>query len=191
MCFMLQFNAHFEHCFLYLLSFKQGPSRTKNSSDDTKNSSETLSPSKIPPPPGWTGAEVTYFQLLHPIFGHNYCTIAELLRTKNCTEVYKYSQLVSADLLLKHGGRIKRLAGKKKKRNMRSVLTFSLVVLSHTHTHTLTLTFTLTLTHTHTPGHGLTTIVRFSPNLRDKLPISTTTNHASTRGSLVITPVHV
>ena len=35
-------------------------------------------------PPGWTGAEVTYFRMLHPVFGHNYCSIAELIRTKSC-----------------------------------------------------------------------------------------------------------
>ena len=35
-------------------------------------------------PPGWTGAEVTYFRMLHPVFGHNYCSIAELVRTKSC-----------------------------------------------------------------------------------------------------------
>lgn len=103
-----------------------------------------LSPSKIPPPPGWTGAEVTYFQLLHPIFGHNYCTIAELLRTKNCSEVYKYSQLVSADLLLKHGGRIKRLAAKKKKRNMRFNLCLSI-----SHFISISLSASLSLMHIH------------------------------------------
>ena len=69
--------------------------------------------------PGWTGAEVTYFRLLHPVFGHNYCAIAELLRTKKCQEVYEYSQQVSGTLLLDQPERMRRLAGKKKKRNMR------------------------------------------------------------------------
>jgi len=72
--------------------------------------------------PGWTGAEVTYFRLLHPVFGHNYCAIAELLQTKKCQEVFEYSQKVSGTLLLDQPERVRRLgrlAGKKKKRNMR------------------------------------------------------------------------
>ena len=70
-------------------------------------------------PPGWTGAEVTHFRLLHPIFGHNYCVIAEVLETKSCQEVYEHSQRVSGTLLLGQPERVRRLAGKKKKRNMR------------------------------------------------------------------------
>ena len=81
----------------------------------------TLSPSKQPVPPGWTGAEVTYFGLLRPIFGHNYCTIAELLRTKTCQEVYSYSQQVLGDSSLGLWEGPKRLTAKKKKRNMRYV----------------------------------------------------------------------
>ena len=79
----------------------------------------TLSPSKQPVPPGWTGAEVTYFGLLRPIFGHNYCTIAELLRTKTCQEVYAYSQQVLGDSSLGLWEGPRRLTAKKKKRNMR------------------------------------------------------------------------
>ena len=78
-----------------------------------------LSPSKQPIPPGWTGAEVTYFGLLRPIFGHNYCTIAELLRTKSCQEVYGYSQQVLGDSSLGQWEGPRRLTAKKKKRNMR------------------------------------------------------------------------
>ena len=83
------------------------------------STSGTLSPSKQPVPPGWTGAEVTYFGLLRPIFGHNYCTIAELLRTKTCQEVYCYSQEVLGDSSLGQWEGPKRLTAKKKKRNMR------------------------------------------------------------------------
>ena len=95
-------------------SSKGGESDTKNSTcaaKDSKGSGDV--------PPGWTGAEVTYFNLLHPIFGHNYCAIAELLRTKKCQEVFDYSQKVAADLLLGQGGWPRRFSGKKKKKNMR------------------------------------------------------------------------
>lgn len=74
-------------------------------------------------PDGWTGAEVTYFRILHPVFGHNYCTMAEMIRTKTCRQLYEYGRVVSAELLLQHGECMERqqLVGKKKKRNMRLV----------------------------------------------------------------------
>ena len=98
----------------------------KNSSSATKTDTKASSSSDVVEggekedlPPGWTGAEVTHFRLLHPIFGHNYCVIAEVLQTKKCQEVYEYSQRVSGTLLLGQPERVRRLAGKKKKRNMR------------------------------------------------------------------------
>ena len=84
-----------------------------------ESSSSNLSPSKQPIPPGWTGAEVTYFGLLHPIYGHNYCTIAELMRSKTCHEVFSYSQQVLGGSFLGQWAGPKRLTSKKKKRNMR------------------------------------------------------------------------
>ena len=75
------------------------------------------SPTKAPPPPGWSSAEVTYFSMLHPVFGHNYCSIAELIRTKNCFQIYQYAQLVAGDSLPGQG--VGWLNRKKKKRNMR------------------------------------------------------------------------
>ena len=73
-------------------------------------------------PDGWTGVEVTYFRMLHPVFGHNYCTISAMIRSKTCREVYEYGRVVSADLLQQHGEDTERpLTGKKKKRNMRWV----------------------------------------------------------------------
>lgn len=76
-----------------------------------------LSPSKAPCPPGWNGSEVTYFTMLHPLFGHNYCSMAAIMRTKTCFQVYQYAQLVAGDTLPGEGGG--RTTAKKKKRNMR------------------------------------------------------------------------
>lgn len=87
---------------------------SKDSASGAKNSSR-----QEEVPPGWTGAEVTYFNLLQPIFGHNFCTIAEILRTKKCQEVYEYSQQLGSSVLLHGGNREHRLANKKKKKNMR------------------------------------------------------------------------
>jgi histone-lysine N-methyltransferase EZH2 len=95
--------------------------RSRGAEGDPSKSG-TLSPSKQPVPPGWTGAEVTYFGLLRPIYGHNCCTIAELLRTKTCQEVYDYSQQVLGDSSLGQWEGPKRLTAKKKKRNMRYII---------------------------------------------------------------------
>lgn len=38
-------------------------------------------------PEGWNGQEVSLFRMLHPIFGHNYCAIAEIIPSKTCHQV--------------------------------------------------------------------------------------------------------
>ncbi len=92
------------------MSHLQGKDKAK----PTSTSEDMPPPLKVPP--GWTGAEVTFFYMLHPVFGHNYCTISELIRTKTCHEVYEYAQLVMGDALPGQGvGKV----GKKKKKNMR------------------------------------------------------------------------
>ncbi len=37
-------------------------------------------------PAGWSGQDITLFRMLQPIYGHNYCVIAEVM-TKTCYEV--------------------------------------------------------------------------------------------------------
>ncbi len=46
-------------------------------------------------PEGWTGQEVTLFRMLHPIYGHNYCAIAEIITTKTCHQVYNNILIIS------------------------------------------------------------------------------------------------
>lgn len=38
-------------------------------------------------PDGWNGQELTVYRMLQNIFGHNYCSIAQLLQTKTCQQV--------------------------------------------------------------------------------------------------------
>eukprot|EP00731_Ephydatia_muelleri_P024839 Em0016g1110a len=78
-----------------------------------------LSEESNDPPLGWTGAEVTHFRLLQPIFGHNCCTIAELIPTKTCLQIYDYTQAVTTNVTL-DPAEIKILTTKKRKKNMRS-----------------------------------------------------------------------
>ena len=70
-------------------------------------------------PQGWTGAEVTHFRLLQPIFGHNCCTIAELIPTKTCAQIYEYAQTMTTAVTL-DPTEVKLLTTKKRKKNMRS-----------------------------------------------------------------------
>jgi len=167
----------------------------KNSSSATKTDTKASSSSdaveggeKEDLPPGWTGAEVTHFRLLHPIFGHNYCVIAELLQTKKCQEVYEYSQRVSGTLLLGQPERVRRLAGKKKKRNMRFDLPSHCSI-------SPSLSFCvgpLTLL-CHPAGRGPTTTARSSPSWKDRQHIATTISPVSTlaRRVIMLVPVAV
>ena len=41
-------------------------------------------------PEGWNGQEIITFRMLRPIYCHNYCSIAEVIRTKTCQEVYNF-----------------------------------------------------------------------------------------------------
>lgn len=143
------------------------------------NPDHSLTPSKAPCPPGWNGAEVTYFTMLHPLFGHNYCSLAELISTKTCYQVYQYAQLASGDALPGQGvgaGCI----GKKKKRNMRSCDVW------YFPDHMITMRCTLT-----PAGHGRNTIARFRLNWKALLATSTTISRVSTRASHVTTPARV
>ena len=59
--------------------------------NDMTGRSESLSNIEIETdttlPDGWNGQEVTMFRMLHPLFGHNYCSIAEIICSKSCQEV--------------------------------------------------------------------------------------------------------
>lgn len=93
--------------------------KTVSSAVCQKSTSDVTSDIVIPLA-GWNGSEITYFRMLRPIFGQNFCAISELLRTKSCFEVFEYAQHVADDATIgKHSTRQRRLAGKKKKKSMR------------------------------------------------------------------------
>lgn len=79
---------------------RHGQAKTSTSSDITLNTSrggggggegETKEEEKEEVlPEGWNGQEIITFRMLRPIYCHNYCSIAEVIRTKTCQEVYNF-----------------------------------------------------------------------------------------------------
>ena len=50
-------------------------------------------------PDGWSGQDVTLFRMLHPIFGHNYCAMAEIITSKTCNQVHAtYPHIVNTNI---------------------------------------------------------------------------------------------
>ena len=114
-------HAHIDHNHLEEDSLEK-ESKTKkpkldNSSNDGKSKrttgqerkgkgkmSRTREPSKATPttegvaPEGWSGQDVTFFRILQPIYGHNYCVMAEVM-TKSCYEVKLLIIVIKAHLI--------------------------------------------------------------------------------------------
>lgn len=65
----------------------KGKSKMKQTQQETDDSSLIAKETKDHLPEGWNGQEVTLFRMLHPIFGHNYCAIAEIISSKTCHQV--------------------------------------------------------------------------------------------------------
>uniref|UniRef100_A0A8C6WQS7 [histone H3]-lysine(27) N-trimethyltransferase n=1 Tax=Neogobius melanostomus TaxID=47308 RepID=A0A8C6WQS7_9GOBI len=80
---------------------KQGDSDHETTSSSEGNS-RCQTPTKLRPgeedavPPGccvveWSGAEESLFRVLHGTYFNNFCSIARLIGTKNCKEVYAFA----------------------------------------------------------------------------------------------------
>ena len=98
------------------------PTMSSSSSHDTHSEVKPEVKSEVggaEVPEGWAGSEVTLFRMFHPLFGHNYCSLSEMIKTKSCRELYEYGRGVSTELL-RQNGEGQQLVSKKKKRNMRS-----------------------------------------------------------------------
>ncbi|RXN18341.1 histone-lysine N-methyltransferase EZH1 isoform X2 [Labeo rohita] len=79
---------------------KEGDSDHETTSSSEGNS-RCPSPAKLRPgeegteesdsPPQWSGAEESLFRVLHGTYYNNFCSIARLIGTKTCREVYEFA----------------------------------------------------------------------------------------------------
>uniref|UniRef100_A0A671S027 [histone H3]-lysine(27) N-trimethyltransferase n=1 Tax=Sinocyclocheilus anshuiensis TaxID=1608454 RepID=A0A671S027_9TELE len=91
------------------------------------NNSRCPSPAKMRPgeegaeesdsPPQWSGAEESLFRVLHGTYCNNFCSIARLIGTKTCREVYEFAvkEMLIHRVPLEDGG----ISPQKKKRKHR------------------------------------------------------------------------
>uniref|UniRef100_A0A672R4W2 [histone H3]-lysine(27) N-trimethyltransferase n=1 Tax=Sinocyclocheilus grahami TaxID=75366 RepID=A0A672R4W2_SINGR len=102
---------------------KEGDSDHETTSSSEGNS-QCPSPAKLRPgeegaeesesPPQWSGAEESLFRVLHGTYYNNFCSIARLIGTKTCREVYEFAvkEVLIHHVPLEDGG----ISPQKKKR---------------------------------------------------------------------------
>uniref|UniRef100_A0A671S0G9 [histone H3]-lysine(27) N-trimethyltransferase n=1 Tax=Sinocyclocheilus anshuiensis TaxID=1608454 RepID=A0A671S0G9_9TELE len=105
---------------------KEGDSDHETTSSSESNS-RCPSPAKMRPgeegaeesdsPPQWSGAEESLFRVLHGTYCNNFCSIARLIGTKTCREVYEFAvkEMLIHRVPLEDGG----ISPQKKKRKHR------------------------------------------------------------------------
>uniref|UniRef100_A0A9J8B8S1 [histone H3]-lysine(27) N-trimethyltransferase n=1 Tax=Cyprinus carpio carpio TaxID=630221 RepID=A0A9J8B8S1_CYPCA len=105
---------------------KEGDSDHETTSSSEGNS-RCPSPAKLRPgeegteesdsPPQWSGAEESLFRVLHGTYYNNFCSIARLIGTKTCREVYEFAvkEMLIHRVPLEDGG----ISPQKKKRKHR------------------------------------------------------------------------
>uniref|UniRef100_A0A673GIH7 [histone H3]-lysine(27) N-trimethyltransferase n=1 Tax=Sinocyclocheilus rhinocerous TaxID=307959 RepID=A0A673GIH7_9TELE len=105
---------------------KEGDSDHETTSSSEGNS-QCPSPAKLKPgeegteesesPPQWSGAEESLFRVLHGTYYNNFCSIARLIGTKTCREVYEFAvkEVLIHRVPLEDGG----ISPQKKKRKHR------------------------------------------------------------------------
>uniref|UniRef100_A0A673GLJ6 [histone H3]-lysine(27) N-trimethyltransferase n=1 Tax=Sinocyclocheilus rhinocerous TaxID=307959 RepID=A0A673GLJ6_9TELE len=93
----------------------------------SEGNSQCPSPAKLKPgeegteesesPPQWSGAEESLFRVLHGTYYNNFCSIARLIGTKTCREVYEFAvkEVLIHRVPLEDGG----ISPQKKKRKHR------------------------------------------------------------------------
>uniref|UniRef100_A0A671NSJ3 [histone H3]-lysine(27) N-trimethyltransferase n=1 Tax=Sinocyclocheilus anshuiensis TaxID=1608454 RepID=A0A671NSJ3_9TELE len=102
----------------------------------SEGNSQCPSPAKLRPgeegaeesesPPQWSGAEESLFRVLHGTYYNNFCSIARLIGTKTCREVYEFAvkEVLIHHVPLEDGG----ISPQKKKRKHSQVLLWLFVL---------------------------------------------------------------
>uniref|UniRef100_A0A8C1ZX24 [histone H3]-lysine(27) N-trimethyltransferase n=1 Tax=Cyprinus carpio TaxID=7962 RepID=A0A8C1ZX24_CYPCA len=102
----------------------------------SEGNSRCPSPAKLRPgeegteesdsPPQWSGAEESLFRVLHGTYYNNFCSIARLIGTKTCREVYEFAvkEMLIHRVPLEDGG----ISPQKKKRKHSQVLLWVFVL---------------------------------------------------------------
>uniref|UniRef100_A0A672R4X0 [histone H3]-lysine(27) N-trimethyltransferase n=1 Tax=Sinocyclocheilus grahami TaxID=75366 RepID=A0A672R4X0_SINGR len=102
----------------------------------SEGNSQCPSPAKLRPgeegaeesesPPQWSGAEESLFRVLHGTYYNNFCSIARLIGTKTCREVYEFAvkEVLIHHVPLEDGG----ISPQKKKRKHSQVLLWVFVL---------------------------------------------------------------
>ncbi|XP_031552852.1 histone-lysine N-methyltransferase EZH2-like [Actinia tenebrosa] len=77
---------------------KRSRGKSKSGTQQQGGSTPVASPSKpdsqpLLDSPEWTGAELSLFRVLRTVYFNNYCTIANLIESKTCKEVYQHAQV--------------------------------------------------------------------------------------------------
>ncbi|KPP73292.1 hypothetical protein Z043_107628 [Scleropages formosus] len=99
--------------------------------EEPEGEAETTAPPlpPPPPPPQWSGAEESLFRVLHGTYYNNFCSIARLIGTKTCRQVYDFAvkEALIHRVPVEDGG----ISPQKKKRKHRRVLSRAVTFTLH------------------------------------------------------------